>query len=232
MGQSKALAQVEHALRMGFVQKVYGILFVQLLITFGFTAFCALYEPMPGWIQQNTGIYYAALIASIVLIIAIVCCGNLGRSYPTNYILLFGFTIAESIVIGFSIAFYEDARIVFVAMGVTAGVVLGLTLFACQTSIDFTGMGGYLFAALWGLILYGFIAAVFCRNFDTAYTIYAGIGVVIFSLYLVYDTQLIIGGSHKKYQFSLDDYVFAALNLYLDIINLFLFILELLNRRG
>lgn len=45
------------------------------------------------------------------------------------------------------------------------------------------------------------------------------------------DTQLIIGGKHAKFQFSVDDYVFAALNLYLDIINLFLFILQIINNR-
>jgi protein lifeguard len=42
---------------------------------------------------------------------------------------------------------------------------------------------------------------------------------------MVYDAQLIFGGKHRKYQFGIDDYVFASLSLYLDIINLFLIIL-------
>ena len=46
-----------------------------------------------------------------------------------------------------------------------------------------------------------------------------------------YDTQLIVGGAHKKHQFGVDDYVFAALNIYLDIINLFLLLLQLLQDR-
>ena len=46
-----------------------------------------------------------------------------------------------------------------------------------------------------------------------AQNLYAGAGCLIFSCYLVYDTQLIVGGEHKKYQFGLDDYVFAALNI-------------------
>ena len=53
-------------------------------------------------------------------------------------------------------------------------------------------------------------------------------GVLIFSLYIVHDTQLMLGGSHKV-SIGMDDYVFAALNLYLDIINLFLLLLDLLN---
>ena len=56
-------------------------------------------------------------------------------------------------------------------------------------------------------------------------------GAIIFSFYIIYDTQLIIGGEHKKYQFDVDDYVFATITLYLDIINLFLYILDLLDRR-
>jgi hypothetical protein len=44
-------------------------------------------------------------------------------------------------------------------------------------------------------------------------------------LYLVYDTQLIVGGNHRKHQFSIDDYAMAAICLYIDIIQLFLMFL-------
>ena len=42
----------------------------------------------------------------------------------------------------------------------------------------------------------------------------------------MFDTQLMIGGQHK-YSISPEEYIFAALNLYLDIINLFLYILAI-----
>ena len=45
--------------------------------------------------------------------------------------------------------------------------------------------------------------------------------------YIVFDTQLMMGGQHK-YSISPEEYIFAALNLYLDIINLFLFILSII----
>ena len=53
---------------------------------------------------------------------------------------------------------------------------------------------------------------------------YGSIGALIFSLYIVFDTQLMMGGKHK-YALDPEEYIFAALNLYLDIINLFLYIL-------
>ena len=61
--------------------------------------------------------------------------------------------------------------------------------------------------------------------------IYAGCGTLLFSFYIVYDTQLIVGGKHNAIRFSIDDYVFAALNLYMDIINLFIMLLRLFGER-
>ena len=61
--------------------------------------------------------------------------------------------------------------------------------------------------------------------------VYASAGAVIFSFYIVYDTQLIIGGNNRRIQYSVDDYALAAINLYLDIINLFMAILEIIDGR-
>ena len=44
--------------------------------------------------------------------------------------------------------------------------------------------------------------------------------------YIVYDTQLIVGGFHRKYEFDIDDEVLGTISIYLDIINLLLEILE------
>jgi len=46
--------------------------------------------------------------------------------------------------------------------------------------------------------------------------------------YLVVDTQLMVGG-HHQYALSPEEYIFAALNLYLDIVNIFLFTLMLVD---
>lgn len=75
-------------------------------------------------------------------------------------------------------------------------------------------------------VLFGLIAAFFPAS-RTVNLVYAGIGTIIFSLYIVYDTQLMVGGSHK-YSLSPEEYVFASLNLYLDIVNLFMYILSII----
>eukprot|EP00913_Durusdinium_trenchii_P007276 g6838.t1 len=61
--------------------------------------------------------------------------------------------------------------------------------------------------------------------------LYAGFGALLFSGYIVLDTQLIIGGKHSSFQFGTEDYVMAAITIYLDIINLFLYILSLFGDR-
>eukprot|EP00971_Amphidinium_carterae_P273971 5437504-Amphidinium_carterae.1 len=57
-------------------------------------------------------------------------------------------------------------------------------------------------------------------------------GVFLFCVYIIFDTQKILGqwGGHQR-QFQIDDYCMAALQLYLDIIELFLFLLRLFGNR-
>ena len=65
-----------------------------------------------------------------------------------------------------------------------------------------------------------------CYGFRYAIIGYAAVGALIFMVYIVYDTQLMMGGKHK-YSIDPEEYIFAALNLYLDIINLFMYILAI-----
>ena len=115
------------------------------------------------------------------------------------------------------------------AVGICALVVLGLTIFALQTKIDFTMCNGILFVLVLCLMIFGIFCAIFPSNIMNV--VYASLGAVIFSCYIVVDTQLMMGGKHK-YALDPEEYVFASLNLYLDIINLFLMILSLVGDRN
>ncbi len=56
--------------------------------------------------------------------------------------------------------------------------------------------------------------------------LYCSVGVCLFGIYIVIDTQLIVGG--KTIQLDIDDYYTGAMLLYVDIISIFLYILQLL----
>lgn len=101
-------------------------------------------------------------------------------------------------------------------------------------------------------MLFGLIAMFFPGK--TIKLVYASFGALLFCIYLVYDTQLMMGklslggnnkisstftcqnvyfyfsiaGGNHKYSISPEDYVFAALNLYLDIVNIFMYTLTIL----
>lgn len=78
-----------------------------------------------------------------------------------------------------------------------------------------------------GLVMLVFgIVAIFWRD-PIVQLIYSCLGALLFGIYLVYDTQLVLG--NHRYSYSLDDAYLAALQLYLDIIELFLNILRILS---
>jgi FtsH-binding integral membrane protein len=60
--------------------------------------------------------------------------------------------------------------------------------------------------------------------------IISGAMAVVFATYLAYDTQKIVGGKHHKHAYSPKEYILAALNLYQDIISLFMQIVSILNK--
>jgi len=126
------------------------------------------------------------------------------------------------------IASYTDPKIVMMAGALTLAVVLALTLYAFYTKVDFTLLGGFLFIMLLVLIVAGILAAIF-RSRWAAWGICIG-GTIIFGLYLIMDTQMIVG--KNKNMFSIDDYIMASMNLYIDIIQLFLYILQILGMAG
>ena len=216
----------EKSVRQGFIRKVYSILFCQLLVTIG--VICLFM--FNGTVNRftKTGRYgqygfWAALIATIVVMIVIAYCNNVRRSFPLNVIMLGLFTICESYLLGAVSAHYE-VEAVLMAIGIVAVVTLCITLFVFQTKYVFTMCSGFLFVALIVLICFGFLTILF--HSIIIRLVFASVGALIFCIWLMVDTQLMMGGK-KRYEISPEEYIFAALNLYVDIVTLFLYILKI-----
>lgn len=112
-----------------------------------------------------------------------------------------------------------------IAALICAVVCLGLTIFAFQTKLDFTICGSSLFVLLLILLVASSILMFFPGRIVSV--VYSSLGVLVFSLYLIYDTQMMLGGKHKL-SISPEEYIFAVLTIYLDVIQLFLHIIHLL----
>jgi FtsH-binding integral membrane protein len=91
------------------------------------------------------------------------------------------------------------------------------------------------FTIKWGLVavlaMSLFMLAIFGIFWPTRflYSVYCSLCVLLFGIYLIIDTQLIIGG--KRIALTIDEYVAAALLLYVDIITIFLYILQMFGRK-
>jgi FtsH-binding integral membrane protein len=141
-----------------------------------------------------------------------------------NLAFLTAFTALEAYSVSVITSMFES-RIVLQALIFTFGIFIALTLFACQTKYDFTSWMPYLFGALWVLILFGFMAAFFPRTSGVELG-YGIVAALIFSGYILVDTQLVIRHYHVEEEIA------AAISLYLDILNLFLAILRILNSQN
>ncbi|XP_040820442.1 protein lifeguard 2-like [Ochotona curzoniae] len=211
--------------RKGFIVKVFLLLSAQLFVTAIIISMFIFWKDLNSWVRANPWFTYALLPAFFGVLIILACCGDLRRRVPANYILLGFFTVLEGLLLGTVSVFYKAEEVLW-ATAATTLVTLALTVFALQTKWDFTLLNGVLFVFVFVLMAYGIIL-LFVRSY-WLHLLYAGLGTLIFSFYLVMDVQLMVGGRHIHSDLDPEEYVFAALNIYLDIINLFLFILQLI----
>ncbi|KAF9607165.1 hypothetical protein IFM89_032387 [Coptis chinensis] len=214
------LSHAENDLRWGFIRKVYAILSAQILLTTLVSAITVLYTPLNHLLFGTSWLLLLFIILPLILIWPLTI---YHQKHPVNFILLGLFTICMSVTIGVVCA-KTEAKIVLEALILTSAVVAGLTgytFWAAKKGKDFSFLGPILSASLTVLIIAGFIQISFPLG-PISLAIYSVLGAVVFSAYIVYDTDNLI----KRHTY--DEYILASVMLYLDIINLFLEILRLL----
>lgn len=101
-------------------------------------------------------------------------------------------------------------------------------MYACYTEEDYT-TSSLMVIVLSVILLILFVVTMFTDS-PLIRNIYCGVGVLLFSIYLIIDTQMIMGG--KSIELRVDEYALAALLLYIDIIQIFLYILQLLSNNN
>ena len=223
-------AMTSDTMRQEFISKVYSILWCQILFTSLFIGLCNQNENVAGFIVSPFGqvISIMSIVSLFVMTILMVCCYETLKIKPYNWMYMVSYTLFMTYLLGVVGVVYSSQMLLLGGI-TTLSIFLGLSLYAIQSKYDYTQYGNYLIIVLFSLILFGFILSF--TNIPILNTIYSVLGAIIFAFYIVYDTQLIVGGNHRKHQFSTDDYVIASISLYLDIINMFLYLMDLLNGR-
>jgi len=211
------------SVRRAFVRKVYCLVAVQL----GATALLAapLATASGAWLEAHAALFMGSTLGLLALAVGLTCgLSHLLRQFPWNLVILAVFTALEAVSVGFVCAMYE-LHSVLLCFGATATIAGALTLFAFTTKVDVTQLGGYLRAMSLSLFVLG-LGGIFL-GVPLLQAAYAIGGAILFSGYIVYDTQLILGGKYQEKRFSIDDYVLAALSLYMDLVRLFMFLLRI-----
>ncbi|NXJ59325.1 LFG4 protein, partial [Rostratula benghalensis] len=216
-GTNVASASVH--IRMAFLRKVYSILSIQVLLTTVTSAIFLYSTGIQAFVHERPALLLLSAFGSLAIIVALTIYRH---QHPVNLYLLFGFvmwcSLSDSLPL-FIVSFY-DVSIVLQAFILTTAVFLGLTAYTLQSKRDFSKFGAGLFACLWILIFSGFLRLFFYS--ETIELVFAAAGALLFCGFIIYDTHLLM---HKL---SPEEYILAAINLYLDIINLFLHLLRLL----
>ena len=215
--------------RRGFAAKVLGQVCLLLALV---AAICAAGMTAGDRTQayilgQGGWIFYMAVIVSFAIVLSFFCFKSLLYEVPHKYVTLVIFGIAIGIQCMYATLYYTVSSVLMVA-GLTASATLVLSVYAMKTSRDFTGYAPALAAAVWLLIAFGLLQIWFHDR--VLQVLVASLGALVFSCYIVVDIQLILGGQHRV-SYGLDDDVLATVGLFLDIINLFLYMLELFGDR-
>jgi len=202
------------------VASVYGLLFLALLFTLlgcAVGATVALPFMTTGWI----GLLF-------LLEIAIVWTApSWTRTTPLNYLLFFAFPFLSGltlapVIISVLVGYANGASILLNALIATGLMTLSSALLATMTRGNLGGMfGQFLLQAVVGLIIFSLVQMFFpSLRSEGIELIVSGIGIVVFSLFLAVDIQRV------QRRGDLDSPFLMAIALYLDIFNLFLFILR------
>lgn len=210
LAQDESQSELSYS-RAGFVKKTYQYLAASLL-----AATAGAYIGM----QMGVGASFLFLLVEIALLIGLIASR---KNAALASVLLFAFTFVTGFTLAPMLNFYIAngmGSIITNAFLMTTVAFGGLSVFAFNTKRDFSALGKILFITLI-VVVVASIINIFTQSpmFQLAI---AGVSAILFSMYILYDTQNIIRGNY-------DSPILGAVALYLDILNLFVALVQILS---
>ena len=214
-----------------FMSKTFGWMFAGLLVTF----LVGIGAVTTGLIYPliTSGLFILTSIAELVLVFVLSArVQTLQPSTATG--IFFAYAVLNGLNLSSIFLAYDFGSLIlaFLVGAVYFGV---MAVYGNVTNRDLTGWGPRLMMALVAMIITGFVGMLFGFGFGGS-VLYCGIGLVVFMLLTAYDTQKL----QQMYSYYSADAemaekasIYGALTLYLDFINIFLYVVRLMgnNRR-
>ena len=216
-----------------FVAKTFGWMFAGLLVTFA----AAIGTVSTGAFVMlfNTGLVFALTIAELVLVM--VLSARITKLQPsTATAMFFVYAVLNGINLSVYFIAYDLGTLIlaFLVGAVYFGV---MAVYGANTQRDLLGWAPKLMGGLVALIVTALVGGLFGLLFGISFgfldVVYCGLAVLLFMGMTAYDTQMLkhhyayFGGDAAMLQKAS---IFGALNLYLDFINIFLYIVRILGR--
>ncbi|KAK0419049.1 hypothetical protein QR680_013922 [Steinernema hermaphroditum] len=204
------------SVRHAFLRKVFCIVLAQLLCTAGVSTVFQVFPPVTLFIAENAWIMFVNFIFVLVIIFPLQW---KSREVPLNYLLLTVFTISLSIFTGISLLFYNLQSVIQIVI-MTIVIVISLITFTLQTKYDFQVLHGMAISGM-SIITTSMFLSIFYKPTPALELCMDILGVFVFSVYLMVDVD------YTYNKCDPEDYILAATNIYLDIMNLFARLLSL-----
>ena len=209
-----------------FMSKTFGWMFAGLLVTF----LVGIGAVTTGLIYPliTSGLFILTSIAELVLVFVLSArVQTLQPSTATG--IFFAYAVLNGLNLSSIFLVYDFGSLIlaFLVGAVYFGV---MAVYGNVTNRDLTGWGPRLMMALMAMIVTSLVGALFGFGFGAS-VLYCGIGLVVFMLLTAYDTQKL----RQIYAYYAGDAemaekasIYGALTLYLDFINIFLYVVRLL----
>ena len=182
-------------------------------------------------IFSNMGIVWGLLIAEIVLVMILSAAIN-RLSFSTATLLFILYSVLNGVTLSSIFVVYTQGSIASTFF-ITAGMFGGLALYGTVTKKDLSGMGRFLFMTLIGLII-ATIVNIFMQS-TMLYWITTFVGVLVFAGLTAWDAQKIqqmAQTADEVNEATQKMALLGSLMLYLDFINLFLYLLRIFGKRN
>ena len=212
-----------------FLQRVFTWMLLGLVVTGLVAAAIGSSDSLLTSLTKSPGLFLAIVVAQLGIVLAISF--GINRMSAATATVLF-FVYAASVGVTFALIFeLYTAQSIFTTFLVTAGMFAVLAFIGATTQRDLSKLGTILIAALFGLII-ATIVNIFVAN-DALYWITTYAGVVIFAGLTAYDMQKLkrFGEASPGGEAESRVAVVGALSLYLDFINMFLFLLRIFGQQ-
>jgi uncharacterized protein len=212
-----------------FLQRVFLWMFVGLGITGGVAALIGSSDTLLTDITESPGIIIAVIVAQLGIVFGLSFAIN-RISVPVATFLFLLYSATVGVTFAFIFELYTTQSI-FTAFLITAGMFGALAVWGAITHIDLSKVGAIAFMALIGLIL-ATVVNIFWAN-STLYWITTYAGVAIFAALTAYDMQKLKQINQQGLTGDAEGRaaIMGALALYLDFINLFLFLLRIFGQQ-